>query len=274
MKPNIERRTPLGSFVPMTDSQLDSFPGTVTPEDIALLREQWQKYASPRFDDLIDTEQLVEESGLLGVAVPEIVTRSTGIKKENRAMKNDSLTVIKQHNYYGVKENIAEAYIEDLQTHISFVQEAGRKLGVNAHQLDIHDQSKWSSFEFPGYAQHFKGGGDPDGFATAFLHHIHYNPHHWQAWIFPDGLTPKGSRVEGGVVEMPQKYALEMVADWMGSSRVYTSSWDMASWLISNIPKIKIHPETAEFVREVLSDIGYRNLSMKFKKCVEPHQMS
>lgn len=163
-------------------------------------------------------------------------------------------------NCYGVDEAVAEAYALSLREHIAYVQEAGRMIGVPEGQLDVHDQSKWSAAEFPGYALHFKGGGAPDAFARAWLHHIHNNPHHWQHWIFADGFTPKGSTVESGAVEMPRMYAEEMVADWMGASRAYTGSWDMAGWLSEHIPKIRVHSKTAMVLREILDAIGYADI--------------
>ena len=164
------------------------------------------------------------------------------------------------YEMYGVEKAVAEAFITSLNWHIAYVQEAGRKLGVPTRQLDQHDISKWSTAEFPAYARHFHGGGEPDGFAVAWLHHIHCNPHHWQHWIYPDGFTPKGSSVEKGVVEMPEDYALEMLADWMGAGRAYTGSWDMTDWLTQNIPKIKVHSKTAKFLKSQLADLGYDHI--------------
>lgn len=151
-----------------------------------------------------------------------------------------------------------ESYLASLHKHIEAVQEAGRKIGVIEQQLAIHDRSKFGIEELPHYARQFHGDrGDPNGFAGAWLHHIHHNPHHWQHWIYPDGFTPKGSTVENGVVEMPQQYALEMIADWMGASYAYTGSWDMQEWLFKNIPKIILHSNTAEYVRQTLDTMGY-----------------
>lgn len=170
------------------------------------------------------------------------------------------------YSTYGVDETIAKAFAESLREHIAYVQEAGRKIGVPEQQLEIHDQSKWSEAEFPGYARHFKGGGAPDEFAAAWLRHIHHNPHHWQYWVFADGFTPKGSNVENGVVRMPPLYALEMVADWMGASRAYTGLWDMKDWLKQHIPKIRVHSETAVVLKGILGNLGYTGIvqSLKF----------
>ncbi len=162
--------------------------------------------------------------------------------------------------FYGIDKVVAEAFAESLREHIAYVQEAGRMIGVPESQLEIHDQSKWSEAEFPGYAKHLKGGGAPDEFARAWLHHIHHNPHHWQSWVFPDGFTPQGSEVEDGIVRMPPLYALEMVADWMGASRAYTGSWDMKDWLSEHIPKIKVHSKTAGLLRELLDTHGYADI--------------
>ncbi len=158
---------------------------------------------------------------------------------------------------YGMDQTVAEAYADSLREHIAYVREAGRKLGVLEDRLAIHDDSKWSLAEFPGYAMHFQGGGDPDGFAAAWLHHIHHNPHHWQHWIFPDGFTPKGSNVEAGVIEMPANYCLEMVADWMGAGMAYTGSWDMSKWLSDNFHKVRVHSRTARYLLGVLKGLGY-----------------
>ena len=146
-----------------------------------------------------------------------------------------------------------------LRKHIACVQEAGRKLGVPQEQLDNHDLSKWSAEEFPAYAKRFCGNSIPNEFAMARLHHYHLNPHHWQHFIFPDGYTPKGSNLENGVVQMPENYALEMVADWMGETKVRTNSWDMTDWLKVNMFSIRVHSTTAEFLYQVLDELGYGN---------------
>lgn len=167
---------------------------------------------------------------------------------------------VPSHEEWGIPESVAKAYTESLVDHIRFVQEAGLAIGVSPYQLGIHDASKWSKEEYPGYAMHFKGGGAPDAFAAAWLHHIHHNPHHWQSWIFPDSFVPKDSQVENGVVEMPQNYALEMVADWMGSSMAYTGSWDMSDWLSKNLPKVRLHSKTVAYLASVLQSLGYEDI--------------
>ena len=162
--------------------------------------------------------------------------------------------------FYSVDKAVAEAFAASLREHIVYVQEAGRIIGASENQLAVHDQSKWSETEFPGYAHHFKGGGAPDEFAKAWLHHIHCNPHHWQHWIFPDGFTPKDSNVENGIVEMPLHFCLEMVADWMGASRAYSGTWDISEWLWNNMGRIRVHSKTAEHLRGILDGQGYADI--------------
>lgn len=165
---------------------------------------------------------------------------------------------LEQYMILDVEKKWLEDFDESLRKHIFYVREAGKQIGVSLLQLEMHDLSKYSMEEFPYYARQFHGDkADPDGFARAWLHHIHNNPHHWQHWIFPDGFTPKGSNIENGVAEMPYHYALEMIADWMGASYVYTGSWDMQEWLFKNIPRIILHSDTAEYVRQTLDMLGY-----------------
>lgn len=66
-----------------------------------------------------------------------------------------------------------------------------------------------------------------------------------------------GSTVEHGVMEMPYHFALEMIADWMGASKAYTGSFDMADWLTRNMPKIRVHSNTATYLRQELNMLGY-----------------
>lgn len=154
-------------------------------------------------------------------------------------------------NYYGVDKEIAEQYIASLEKHIGFVQEAGKRIGVNPVQLKKHDLSKWSEEEFPAYANKFYGVPDDLAFKYAWLNHLRLNKHHWNHWLLQndeDGLEP---------LEMPQNYALEMVADWMGAGMAYNGTWDMTDWLSKNYSRIILHPETRRYVSGVLVSNGY-----------------
>jgi hypothetical protein len=175
------------------------------------------------------------------------------------------ISFVENNNYFGIDETIARKYINTLYDHIKYVVAAGKILGVPERQLNIHDDTKWTEAEFPGYALHFQGGGAPDEFSRAWLHHLHHNPHHWQYWIFSDKYTPENSNVQNGIVEMPYHFTLEMVADWMGDSKAYTGSWNMTRWLDKNLDLgylddsvIKLHSRTADDLYSILYQLGYR----------------
>ena len=133
-----------------------------------------------------------------------------------------------------------------LVRHKWHVYKAGRALGVGRLQLLIHDWSKLLPIEWCAYADYFFGG-DPrknafhvpgqrkDSVAVAFdrawAHHLRKNPHHWQ---FYDGA------------EMPAKYALEMVADWIGAGAAQgkTAPTHVFNWYNENKDRIVLHPHT------------------------------
>ena len=81
----------------------------------------------------------------------------------------------------------------------------------------------------------------------------------------------KGSDMDCGMIEMPQIYVLEMVADWQGASMAYTGSLDMRDWLHKGLPKISAHSQTVQFLRETLSELGYSDIvrEVQFKSEVE-----
>lgn len=162
-------------------------------------------------------------------------------------------------------EDVLTRFYDTLVAHIAYVQEAGLKLGLKEEQLDTHDLSKFHQSEFSAYAKHFQGGGAPQEFAEAWLHHLHFNEHHWQHWMFPDEISFKGTDIHFGVMKMPEKFALEMICDWIGASRAYTDSEDMTDWLLEHIPKITLHQKTAKLVTDTLVSLGYEEV-MKTRK--------
>lgn len=166
---------------------------------------------------------------------------------------------------YGITKEEAQRYITSLTRHIKYVQEAGLKLGgIPMSVLGIHDKSKYSMKEFPFYVRkHYGDGMDEVGFTSAILHHFHNNKHHPEHWAFSDRNDRRNSGTENGLVEMPQVYAREMVADWMGSSMAYTGSWDMSQWLSVHIPRIRLHSKTAQYVTNLLVEIGYKDIFSK-----------
>jgi hypothetical protein len=143
-------------------------------------------------------------------------------------------------------------YASYVARHKWFVFRAGLQTRAPLWRLAIHDWSKLSVGEWSPYVHSFYGPGDRklkainDAFDAAWLHHQHRNPHHWQHWLLQedDGVLK--------VLEMPEKFVREMVADWMGAGRAITGKWDTVGWYEKNCHKIKLAPKTRELTEQLL----------------------
>lgn len=56
-------------------------------------------------------------------------------------------------------------------------------------------------------------------------------------------------------LEMPERYAREMVADWMGAGRAITGRWEVAEWYAKTRQHIILHPETRALVERLISEV-------------------
>jgi hypothetical protein len=146
------------------------------------------------------------------------------------------------------------AYLKYVLRHKWFVFVGCRALGVPLHQAIIHDWVKFLPIEWFPYVRQFynsdgskrqvrdaTGAYDPnkqaDAFKRAWLHHQR-QPHHWQAWI---------SIGEGGNLSpqpMPQRFVLEMVADWYGAGMAISGTNDLEAWFLANKHKIVLEEGT------------------------------
>lgn len=111
--------------------------------------------------------------------------------------------------------------------------------------LYIHDLSKFSLEEAIGYSQHdFKSDSIDYAFEQAWHHHKMNNPHHPEYWLNPnrEGMPEP--------IEMPMKYIIEMVADWLGAGKTYGKS--IEEWLPGNLHKFLFHPMTTNNLSNVL----------------------
>ncbi len=157
-------------------------------------------------------------------------------------------------------------YLRYLVRHKWFVLVAGRKTGVSLWRLIIHDWSKFTPSEWFPYATFFYAPrpiGTPTdsmdrpnvaanvlyerasrqvAFDRAWLHHQHWNKHHWQHFVLrnDDGTTV--------ALRMPETYVREMVADWMGAGRAITGKWEVRSWYAKNRDRILLHDDTRMMV--------------------------
>jgi hypothetical protein len=155
-----------------------------------------------------------------------------------------------------------------LWLHKRYVYIAGRRRGLGVWQLLTHDLSKLRWDEWQPYAQHFYGvnpppmprnmgagyfhepGRDPD-YDMAWLLHQKRNPHHWQFWILQED---SGAAL---CLPMPERYRVEMLADWDGAGLAqvamgFMAEADTAAWYLKQKERIKLHPWTRILVERDL----------------------
>ena len=127
-------------------------------------------------------------------------------------------------------------------------------MGCDRVQLILHDITKFSKDEWTPYVNRFfRHHDNKSQFYRALCHHYENNPHHWNFWIDPVTNKPN---------DMPTYFIREMLADWMGASRVKTGSYDITNWYAKNQTKIKLHPITRIVVESLIPgwDQHYNNL--------------
>lgn len=154
------------------------------------------------------------------------------------------------------------AYLKYLLKHKYYVYIAGRKIGMSHWQLFIHDWSKFLPSEWIPYANNFYDDSgnrkqwvaNPE-FDRAWLHHIHFNKHHWQHWILQED---SGDVI---LVEMPNEYVAEMVADWAGAGKAITGKWDLKEWYGKNKNKIKLNDITRTKVEYLIDYCDFDKIS-------------
>lgn len=139
------------------------------------------------------------------------------------------------------------------------------RLGITWLGL-IHDWSKFRPSEFIPYARHFYGSGgdikkgrDETGyykptdtgdaaFDFAWLLHQKRNRHHWQWWVLPQD---KGGGLYTKRLRMPDKYVLEMFADWCGAGRAQGTP-NVKAWYEKHKDKLQLHPISRSLVEALL----------------------
>lgn len=167
-------------------------------------------------------------------------------------------------------------YLKYVLRHKWFVFIYGREIGLPFWQLLIHDWTKFLPSEWFPYVDNFYGDdidsitrtewlraglpiiGDweqfreklvnsrQSRFESAWNHHQKRNPHHWQYWLL---TMDTGAEI---VLEMPEKYRLEMLADWRGAGRAITGEDNTADWYLSNRDKMRLHPNTRSEIERYL----------------------
>lgn len=143
-------------------------------------------------------------------------------------------------------DNVIKAY-EWLVGH-DLVYGVGKGIAMN---ILTHDASKYGPAEFKPYEDYFYGERTPEveeKFNRAWLHHIHNNPHHWEHWCI---VQANGCQA----LEMPREYAYEMVCDWWAFSHKKGNLWEIFDWYEKNKREMLLHPNTREFVEDLLGKI-------------------
>jgi len=95
------------------------------------------------------------------------------------------------------------------------------KLGIPWQGL-THDLSKFSLVEFKESLRFYQQGKSSpipvakseQGYSLAWQHHKGRNPHHYEYWTdnYDTGIT---------YIQMPYKYVLELIADWLAAGKTY-----------------------------------------------------
>jgi len=161
-------------------------------------------------------------------------------------------------------------YLNYLIRHKWFVLLATIKIKGSIYRALIHDLSKFLPSELIPYTRYFYGEhnniyegwqGDSEpvknlyftviesDFNLAWCTHIHRNKHHWQYWILHED---SGNTLH---LPMPEKYILEMVADWAGAGRAKNGKWDIKKWYRDNYLNIRLNEETRVRIEQILEDL-------------------
>ena len=130
--------------------------------------------------------------------------------------------------------------------HKWFVYLESVKLGIPFLGI-IHDWSKFLPSEFVSYARFFYGDGNKLDFEYAWNYHQKRNKHHWQYWLrINDNSEPKKL-----YLQMPLRYAKEMLADWRGAGMAYGTP-DTRGWYIEHRDNIEMHIQTRCWIEDQL----------------------
>lgn len=147
-------------------------------------------------------------------------------------------------------------HFKKICTHKYWVAKYCFKAGLYWRGL-MHDMSKFSWTEFWESAKYYQGDSSPinvckadKGYSLAWQHHKGRNPHHYEYWTdrYDDATV---------AIEMPYKYAAEMICDYIGAGKAYmgdkfTFAREYQWWIKKLTTLPKMHENTKLFVTAVL----------------------
>ncbi len=85
-------------------------------------------------------------------------------------------------------------------------------------------------------------------FDRAWNHHQKHNKHHWQYWV----LMYDHPELEPEILlDMPDRYRVEMLADWRGAGRAYGNP-DTKGWYAEHKDHQRVHPSVKAWLAEWL----------------------
>lgn len=123
-----------------------------------------------------------------------------------------------------------------------------------------HDDSKFSSAEYPAYCNYFYpcDGYEKDevAFKAAWLHHIHANPHHHQHWV----LLSDNSQIL--ILDMPLVNICEMLCDWHSLSADDPNSTAQSYW-VEHHDEMRLSKSTVAIIDNLI-DIFDKPLSLNY----------
>lgn len=141
-------------------------------------------------------------------------------------------------------------YLKYVLTHKWYIFRAGSQYNVSLWRRIKHDWTKLLPCEFTAYRDWFtiaKAKGTPEqkwAFDRAWLHHIHWNTHHWNHWVLDvTGDYPTA-------LEMPLEDVLEMMADWSAVAAYFGT--DLQDWYMRFRTSMVMHEDTRYIVEVML----------------------
>ena len=150
--------------------------------------------------------------------------------------------------------------IKRILTHKYYVAKYCFQIGLYWQGI-THDLSKFSPIEFFESIKYYQGDRSPidkckevNGYSKAWQHHKGRNPHHYEYWV--DNLD------NGGVaIQMPFKYAAELVCDYLGAGQAYMGEnfsyeAEYKWWLNKSSKPLLMHPQTKAFITITLFNLA------------------
>lgn len=144
------------------------------------------------------------------------------------------------------------SYLKYVLRHKLYVLQHRKEFGVGLIRALLHDMSKFSKAEWGPYARNFyeldgskrtsqKTSAERESFKRAWEHHLHFNPHHWDFWSNNQQTA-----------QIPDKFAREMVLDWVAAGLAISGKRDEKMWYLKNRNKMFMNPITRMFVESLL----------------------